>query len=113
VTEDRPKANQSTEELFATMNGQIKALTGLTIHLLCLSTLQVAVSRGDPNFERVAEDLEDAAREQTASVTQGEPPEVVTVAKRVQIDILECVRAQIKKEARILRVAAKNHRQRQ
>ena len=49
MTEETADNIQSIEEVMVILNGQIAALTGLITHLLCLSTMQVAVDTGDTN----------------------------------------------------------------
>ncbi len=106
MTEELADKIQSIEEVMVIINGQIAALTGLTTHLLCLSTMRVALDRGDANFDRVARDMEEIATEQTTSVLRGDGPAIAAVAKRFQKEIFQTVTSQLKKEARILKVAA-------
>jgi hypothetical protein len=113
MTDETAKNYQSIEDLLVTIDGQIKALTGISIHLLSLSTLQVAVASGNLNLDRVTQDQEDLVREQTDPLTKGDSPAVVTAARRLQKEIFEVVGAQMKNDVRILRVAATKPRRRQ
>ncbi len=99
---------QSLEEAIVIMKGQIGALTGLVTHLLCLSTIEVAVNSGETDFARSARDTEALAFEQTASVIKGNAPGSVAEAKRFQKEIFKTVKSQMQHEVRILNMAALN-----
>ena len=101
------ETTDNIQEEVMVMKIQIAALTGLITHLLCLSTMHVALDTGDTNFERVARDVEDLAFE-TASVIEDDAPAVVAEARRLQKEIFKTVRLQFKKAARIMKVTAMN-----
>ncbi len=84
MTEETTKEKNSPEEIAA--SGQRAALVGLITHLLCVSTVQVAVDQNDSNFVRVARDMEDAARTVNASLLEGDDPAVAAFAAKVQKD---------------------------
>jgi hypothetical protein len=107
MTEETTDKIQSMDETMV-IDGQIRALTGLVTHLLCLSTIQVAIDRGDPNFVRVAKETEEMALEQTASLTEGDAPGVKAAAIKFQKEILKTVRQQMRKDVQILHGAAMN-----
>ncbi len=104
MTEETTKEKNSPEEIAA--GGERAALVGLITHLLCVSTIQVAVDQRESNLVRVARDMEDTARTVTASLLAGADPAVAAVAAKAQKEIFEKVKLQMKKEARLLRIAA-------
>jgi hypothetical protein len=108
MTEQTTEKFDAVQEIDATVTGQIIALKALVTHLLCLSTMNVALVKGDTNFARVAKDLEEGIREQIATVMTGQSSDSVSAAMRMQKEILETVMSQMKKETRLLRMAAKN-----
>lgn len=113
MTDEAAKTKQSIEELVVTIDGQLKALTGISIHLLCLSALQVAVASGNFDLDHVTHDQEDLVREQTDPLLKGDSPAVLTAAKKLQKQVFEVVAAQMKNEVRILKVAAGKNPRRQ
>jgi len=102
-----------TQQIMVIMGAHILALQGLITHLLCLSTIQMALARGDSNFSRVAKDVEDMAREQTIFLMEGATPEIVAVAMKFQKEIIDSVKLQMKNEVRILRGAEMHERRSQ
>ncbi len=66
MAEETTKKMETPEDI--AMSGQHAALVGLITHLLCVSTIQVAVDQNESNFVRVAQNMEDAARTVTASL---------------------------------------------
>ena len=105
MTEEAINKSESADDIEVIIRGQIAALRVLVNHLLCLSTIRVALDRGDTNFIRVTREIEEIVRQQTASFLDGDYPPVAEVAKRLQKEIFDDVKSQMKKELRVLRVA--------
>jgi hypothetical protein len=106
MTKDTAEKFKTVEEIGATVTGQIGALKALVIHLLCTSTLNVALANADTDFAGVAAEFEEIIRKQIASAIKGQSPEAISAALRVQDEILAAVRSQMEKEARLLKMVA-------
>ncbi len=102
----KAKAEKTMSKEEIALRGQFAALEGLIVHLLCVTTMHVALGRNDLNVVRVARGMEDLANAITAEMLEGEDPAVVALVKSAQTRIFERVKKEVKEEVIMLKSTA-------